>query len=102
VPSAVDLHEDFIDVEGIAIASVFPFQSSSVKGTELDTPESDRLAADSDASFSEKIFYIPVTEIESKVEPDGIGNDVWWKSVAFVGIHPPILAMSASLFGNTR
>jgi hypothetical protein len=35
---AIDLHEDFIDVEGIAIASVFALQSAGINGTEFDTP----------------------------------------------------------------
>ena len=38
---AVDPDEDFVDVEGITVASVLPFQSSSVKRTEFDTPEPD-------------------------------------------------------------
>jgi hypothetical protein len=38
---AVDLHEDFIDVEGITVASVFSFQPSSVQSTKLDAPEAD-------------------------------------------------------------
>jgi hypothetical protein len=29
-----------------------------------------------DAVFSEKVFDISVTEIESVVEPDGLGNDI--------------------------
>ena len=38
---AVDLHGDFIDVEGITVASVFSFQPSSVQSTKLDAPEAD-------------------------------------------------------------
>ena len=29
-----------------------------------------------DAVFGEKVFDISVTEIESVVEPDGLGNDI--------------------------
>ena len=35
---AVDLYEDFIDVEGIAVTAMLPFQSSSVYSAEFDTP----------------------------------------------------------------
>jgi hypothetical protein len=56
VLSAIDLHKDFIDVEGIAITTVLSFQSSSVYSSEFDTPETDRFAADSDASLGEEIF----------------------------------------------
>ena len=47
----VDLYEDLIDVECIAVASMLSFQSSGVEGTELDTPESDSFSADGDAPF---------------------------------------------------
>jgi len=50
---AIDLHEDFIDEEGVTITSVLSFQSAGINGSELDTPEADRFAADSDASLSQ-------------------------------------------------
>ena len=50
---AVDLHEYFVDEEGIAVAAVFSLQSSSIQSAEFDAPETDRFSADSDASFSE-------------------------------------------------
>ena len=52
--------EDFIDVESVAVAPALSFQSSGVEGTELDTPEADRFAANCNASFSEKVFDIAV------------------------------------------
>jgi hypothetical protein len=42
LPTA-DPHEDLIDEEGVAVASVFPFQSSGIQGTELDAPEPESL-----------------------------------------------------------
>ena len=73
----------------------------SVYSTEFDTPQANRFAADGDAPFGEQVFYISMTEIEAKIEPDSIGNDVWRKSVAFVCIHLPILSILESLLGNT-
>jgi hypothetical protein len=49
-----------------------------------------------DASLGQEICYISVTEIEAVVQPDGVGNDVRWESVALVCIHGPILAISPS------
>ena len=49
---SVDLHEDFIDEEGIAIASVLSLQAARIDGSELDAPESDSLATGRDASLS--------------------------------------------------
>jgi hypothetical protein len=45
--------EDFIDVEGVAVASVLPFQSARINVSEGDTPKSDSFAADGDAPFDE-------------------------------------------------
>jgi hypothetical protein len=48
---AVDLDDDFIDVERVAVASAFSFQSTGIYGTKLDTPETNRFSPDSDSSF---------------------------------------------------
>lgn len=40
--------------------------------------------ADDNASFSQKIFDISMTEIKSMIESDGVLNDFRWESVAFV------------------
>ncbi len=37
---------------------------------------------------------ISMAEIESIVEPDGVTDHIWWKSVTFLSIHTPILAIS--------
>jgi hypothetical protein len=42
--------EDFIDIECVAIASVLPLQSLGIFGAEFDTPQTNRFAADGDAS----------------------------------------------------
>jgi hypothetical protein len=92
---AIDLHEDLVNVEGVTVAPVLSFQSACVNGTELNTPKADRFAADSDAAFSEQVFYISVAEIEFVVEPDSVGDDVSWESVALVGIHHRIISFPA-------
>ena len=33
---AIDLHEDFIDEEGVAVASVLSFESAGINSTEFD------------------------------------------------------------------
>jgi hypothetical protein len=50
----------------------------SINGTELDTPQADRFAANGDASFSKQIINIAVAEIEAIVEPDYVTDDIWW------------------------
>ena len=88
---AVDLHEKFIDDEGLAVASVFRLQSAGVYGAEFYAPKPDRFSAHSDATFSEEIFNIAVAEIESIIEPDCVGNYIERESVALIGIPQPIL-----------
>jgi hypothetical protein len=88
--------EDFVDEEGVAVASMFAFQSAGVNGAEFDAPKADGLSADGDASFSKEIFNISVAEIEPVVEPDGVGDNIWRKSVAFIYVHGPILSVTGS------
>jgi hypothetical protein len=51
---------------------------------------------DADSKFSQKILDISMAEIESAVEPDSVGNNIWRKSVPLIGIHGAILAISPS------
>jgi hypothetical protein len=54
----LDLDEDFIDVERVAIALMLSFQPPCVNSSELDAPKSDSFATDNDATLSQEIFYI--------------------------------------------
>jgi hypothetical protein len=58
---AIDLHEDFIDKEGVTESTMTSSESVCVFGTEFITPEPDGFVANSDASFSQEIFYISMT-----------------------------------------
>lgn len=91
---AVYLDEDFINIKGIAIASLLSFQAACTSGSELDTPETDRFAAYYDSSFGKDIFNITLAEIESKIEPDSVTDDVGCESVSFISIRPEILSQA--------
>jgi transposase-like protein len=88
--------EDFIDVKRIAIASVSSFESAGINRTKLDAPKTDSFSGYSDAAFGKEIFDIALTEIESVIEPNGIGNHMWRESVTLISIQAPILPISAS------
>ena len=92
----VDLNENSIDVERVAVAIMPSLQSPGVDCSELDAPMSDRFASDNDASVCQEVFDITVAEIESIVEPDGVRNHFWRDAMAFICIHWPILPISAS------
>ena len=57
----VDFHEDFIDVEGIAISTMLSLQSACIDSAEFYTPKPDGFAADGDAALSKQILYITMT-----------------------------------------
>ena len=50
---AVDLYEDLIDEEGIAVTPVLAFQSAGINGTKFYTPETDLFPGDNDAALGE-------------------------------------------------
>jgi hypothetical protein len=83
--------EDFIDVEGVAVASVLAFQPSGINGSELDAPQADRFSGYSDTSLGKEIFNVTVAEVESVVKPDGVTDYVGREPVTFICIHPSIL-----------
>jgi hypothetical protein len=80
----VDPDADLMDIEGIAIAPVPSLQAAGVDSAELDVPKAVRFATDGYAPFGQEIFDIAVTEIESIVQPDRIGNDIGRKSMTLV------------------
>jgi len=61
---------------------------------ELAAPKSDRFVANEHASLSEQIFNISMAKVESVVETDGMADNIGRESVAFIGIHSPILPIS--------
>jgi hypothetical protein len=53
--------ENFIDVEGIAVAPMLFLQSAGINGSKLETPETDRFSGYGDTAFGEKVLDITVT-----------------------------------------
>ena len=86
---AIDLDEDFVNVEGIAVALVPTLQPPGISGPELDTPQPDSFVADCYPTLGQQIFNIAVTEVEPVIEPDCITDDFGRESVSFISIHPP-------------
>jgi hypothetical protein len=92
---AIDLDEDFVDLESVSIAVMLSLQSPRVQYTELDTPQTDRFSTDSDTSRCQQILDISVAELKPVVHPDCIGNDIWREAVSFICAHVPILTILA-------
>jgi len=49
--------------------------------TELGAPLADRLVADDDASLGEQILRVAEAEVEPKVQPDSVSDDLRWEAV---------------------
>jgi hypothetical protein len=88
---AIDLHEDFIDKEGVTVASMLALQSPSVNGPELYAPESDGFIGNGDATLSKKVFNISMAQVESVIQPNCIADDIGREPVTFVGTHHRII-----------
>lgn len=69
---AIDLHEHFVNVECVAVASMFALQSLRVEGSKLDAPEPNGFIADCDTTLGQEVFNIAMTEVEAIVEPDSV------------------------------
>jgi hypothetical protein len=81
---SLNLHKYLINEKGITISLVFSSQSLSIFRSELIAPKMNCFIAHHDTSFSQQIFNISVTEVESVLEPDGILNNFRRKSVSFI------------------
>ena len=87
MPPAVYLDEDFVNVKGIAVASMLSFQAPSIDCSEFDAPQTDGFTADGDASLSEQIFDVSVAQVKAIVEPDSIRNDIGREPLTLMSIH---------------
>lgn len=78
-------------IEGVAVSSVVSLQTPGVFRAKLDATQTDRLAADSDASLSEQVFNVTMAEIESVVKPDALeitsGGNRWRLYVSIAGLY---------------
>ncbi len=96
-----DPHEDLIDEEGVAVASMLSLQSPEITGVEFDGPQSDELVADSDTSFGKDIFDITMTEVEATIEPDSIADYAMWNRCRFeIPIHRFYLIRPVNMAGS--
>jgi hypothetical protein len=78
------------------VTSMLTPQSPCINRTKLDAPKTDSFSGYSDAAFGKEVFDIALAEIESVIEPNGIGNHIWRESVTRISIYAPILPISAS------
>ena len=79
---SLDLHEELVQVPGVALAAPAVSQPPRVVEPEPPTPLPNGLVRHGNTAFGEKIFCISETQAETVVEPDGVTDDVLGTSVS--------------------
>ncbi len=90
VPSTLDVHEELVEVPGIAQTTASTPKLPSVVRTKFPTPLPNRLVGDDDPALGQKIFDITEAQAEPMIEPDGVADDLRRKAMSVVAL--PIVA----------
>jgi hypothetical protein len=102
---ALDFHEDFVQIPGIAEATLPPLQLSSIVGTELLTPMSNGFIRDDNAAFGQKIFDIPKAHAKAMIDPHSVADDFRRETVSVVtgsrAFHDRILSQLPAQVDST-
>jgi hypothetical protein len=72
----IDVQEDLIEVPRIAGLSSAPTELVGILLTEFQAPLSHGFVAHDDATFRQQFLHVTVAEVEPKVEPDGMADDL--------------------------
>ena len=85
----LNIDEQFVQVPGVAQSSLPAPEDSRIRWPERATPLPNRFVGDDDAPLAEEIFRIAEAETKAVVEPDGVADDLGWKSIAAVAGRLP-------------
>ena len=66
----LNLDEDFVDKESIAVTLVPAPMLIRILRAEFDTPQPDRLVTDLNTTLGHKVFDVAAAQIEAMVEPE--------------------------------
>src|SRR6266849_611002 len=82
VTFATDLQRNFVQMPLVAGSHSSSTQPCRKCGSELGAPLADGLMADDDPAFREEILNVTQAEMEAKIQPDGVSDDLWREAVA--------------------
>ena len=76
---------------GVTLRTGLP-QVPGNRGAEFEHPPSNCLIADNEATLRQEVLNIAVAQSESEIEPNGMPDDVRWKSMARIryGFHSTV------------
>ncbi len=83
LPSA-DLQPHLVDVPLVGRAGPPPTELLGVGRPELAAREANGLAADLDVTLGEQLFNVSMAQVEPKVQPDGVADDLGRKAMAAI------------------
>jgi hypothetical protein len=84
LPLTLDCHEEFVQVPDVAQATLSVPEYTGVFGTELSEPLSNGLVGDYDPALCQQILNISEAQAKSMIEPNGMADDIRWKSMSVI------------------
>ena len=81
---ARDRDRNLIQVPDVAAAWRLAPEAPSVSRPELQRPSADGLVRDEDAALEQHLLNQPQAQREPEVQPDRMGDDLWWEAMALV------------------
>jgi hypothetical protein len=96
VATTTDADRHFVEIPIVARSRSATPQLQSEGGSELGAPAPYGLVADLNAAFSHEFLDSAKAQVEAKVQPDSVGDDLGWVAMSAVqrgqgGRHQPIL-----------
>ena len=79
-----DFDAELIYMPDVAEPPLFAPQIAGIGRTELQTPISNCLVRNDDASLSKQLFDISKAQREPMLQPDGMADDFCWKTMAAI------------------
>ncbi len=93
----VDRDENLVQEPGVTQLAALASRPARVLGAELGTPTPDRLIRNNHSALRQEVLDVPEAQAEAVVQPDGVADDLGWKTVS--AIAGPIAANLPSLTG---
>ncbi len=81
---AQDRDHDFVEMPDVTTAWRLAPEAASVSRPELQRPSADGLVGDEDAALEQHLLNQPQAQREPEVQPDRMGDDLWWEAMALV------------------
>ena len=81
---SLNLHEEFVNMPGVAQSTPLASDRAGVFRSELETPEADGLVGDDDPPFSQQILHISKAQGETMVELNCMTDDFTWEPMTLV------------------